>query len=88
MNQTEKNRAKRDRKRNREIALQVEEMAKSYGQDLLNDMDQETREQLQSLPHPKCPNWQEASAYSYIEWMCGKGWHKKAKAVIAELTTN
>ena len=79
------NRRKRDRKRQREIREMVDEMAKSYGQDLLRDMDEETRETLASMPHPSCPDWKEKSALSYIEWMCEKGWHKKAKKKIEEL---
>ena len=89
MNKTEKNRAKRERKRNREIAESVQEMALAYGRDFIRDMDEETREQLKSMPHPKRPDLDYLTAYSYIEWMCvEKGWHKKAKALVEELTTN
>ena len=89
MNQTEKNSAKRDRQRSNRIQREVQEMALDYGRNFIRDMDEETREELKSMPHPKRPDLDYLSAYSYIEWMCvEKGWHKKAKALVEELTNN
>ena len=81
------NRRNRERKRQREIREMVNELAKSYGQKLIAEMEEDTRELLKSMPHPKCPNWKEKSAYDYVFWMCEKGWHKKAKKFIEETLT-
>ena len=78
-----------NRQRRNRILRDVQEMALDYGRDFIRDMDEETREELKSLPHPKRPDLDYLNAYSYIEWLCvEKGWHKKAKALVEELTNN
>ncbi len=64
----------------------IQATAESYGTEFLKSLTPEQELQLAGMPHPKIPQ-SDLTALDYITWMCGKGWHKKAKAVFAELTT-
>jgi len=77
------NYTKRINKRNREIAEYVDEMAKCYGAQFLASIPEENAEVLKSFDHPKLPD-SDLSLYDYISWMCGQGWHKKAKSLYSE----
>ena len=73
-------------KRDRDIQKWVGEMAECYGEKFLKSISAVDEADLRAMPHPKIPK-SDLTAFDYISWMCGKGWHKKAKAVFAELTT-
>ena len=70
----------------RKVDAYIADVAIGYGQSLIKEVSEEDKTYLASLPHPTKPDWKEASAWSYIEWMClQKGWHKKSRALIEEL---
>ena len=73
-------------RKQREIQRYVMDLAEGYGNEFLKSLTPEQELQLAGMPHPKIPQ-SDLTAYDYISWMCGKGWHKKAKSVFAELTT-
>lgn len=71
-------------RKQRDIDKFVMDLAEGYGNEFLKSITTEEKEQLQAMPHPKIPR-SDLTAFDYISWMCGKGWHKKAKAVFSEL---
>ena len=71
-------------RKQREIDAYVMDLAQGYGNEFLKSLTPEAKTKLEGLPHPKIPQ-SELTAYDYISWMCGKGWHKKAKKVFEEL---
>ena len=71
-------------RKERDIQKYVMDLAEGYGNEFLKSLTTEQELQLAGMPHPKIPK-SDLTAYDYISWMCGKGWHKKAKKVFEEL---
>ncbi|MDB4616762.1 hypothetical protein OAE23_01520 [Synechococcus sp. AH-551-E11] len=71
-------------RKQRDIDKYVMDVAQGYGNEFLKSLTKEQELQLAGMPHPKIPQ-SDLTAYDYIKWMCGKGWHKKAKKVFEEL---
>ncbi|MDA7491200.1 hypothetical protein N9A81_01885 [Synechococcus sp. AH-707-M23] len=73
-------------RKQRDIERYIMDVAQGYGEKFLASITPEQEQQLAGIPHPKLPN-SDLTAMDYIAWMCGKGWHKKAKALFNELIT-
>ena len=85
MNTTDRNRAKRKRKRDREIQEFVAERGIEIGTGIFNEIPQEDKDYLASQPHPKLPN-SELNALDYVSWwLVTKGYHKKGSVILQEL---
>ena len=73
-------------RKQRDIERYIMDVAQGYGEKFLASITPEQEQQLAGIPHPKLRD-SGLTAMDYITWLAKKGWHKKAKAVFAELTT-